>query len=316
MIIAEQCIAKGVCAWPNMQKLSNGELVIVFHNQPSHAQQEGELDIIFSRNSGNSWERRSALFDRVPGVCRCNQAVGVFDKRLLVFCGGWQFSPDQPYGKYLLPPVGAVSEDGGRSWEFIARPKGLFPTTCVTFGPIVAAENGDYCMVSYIPFAGLEMNLFMRSTDYGCSWKAVSIIATPGNETWLLPLKGGRWLAMVRTEEHGLLQYNSEDDGKSWHFAGNLTRQLQVSGSLLRLADGRILLSYGNRIPGEFGIETRISEDEGKTWAKPYRLANMPSHDGGYPATVELAPGQLLTAYYAEVDAPHKYEMRSIHWRF
>ncbi len=303
------CVLKGVCAWPNLQKFANGDLAVVFYNQPSHARIEGEMDVLFSQDSGKSWNRRATLFERVPGLCRNNHSAGAFGSRMVVLCGGWKL-----FREYLLTPMGAISEDGGRNWEILERPQGIFPVPHVPFGNIVTADNGDCCMTTYVNFNGLTMNLFLRSADGGRSWKTLSDIARSCNESCPLHLGGGRWIVMVRTEDRGLLQYDSTDDGASWRYAGALTRCLQVSGSLIRLSDGRILLSYGNRIPGEFGIEARISEDDGKNWSDPLRIAQMPSDDGGYPSTVELNGGGLLTLFYTSVTEVHRYEMRSVFW--
>ncbi len=82
---------------------------------------------------------------------------------------------------------------------------------------------------------------------------------------------------------------------------------------LLRLADGRIVLSYGNRCINNFGIDARISRDDGATWGAPIRLANRTRHDGGYPSNVQLADGRIVTAFYNQLP-DIKYEMCVSTW--
>jgi hypothetical protein len=50
-------------------------------------------------------------------------------------------------------------------------------------------------------------------------------------------------------------------------------------------------------------------------WSRIERISSFEG-DGGYPATVELADGRLLTAYYASRTAMHDgYQMATVTWR-
>jgi hypothetical protein len=84
----------------------------------------------------------------------------------------------------------------------------------------------------------------------------------------------------------------------------------------MRLNDGRILLSYGNRIEGEYGVDARWSEDDGQSWGLPFRLAYMPASDGGYPSSVQRSDGQIVTAYYSQHPkrGENQYEMNVVIW--
>jgi hypothetical protein len=64
------------------------------------------------------------------------------------------------------------------------------------------------------------------------------------------------------------------------------------------------------------GILVRLSADRGRTWTAPERIAGFDG-DGGYPATVPLADGRLLTAYYARKTPRHDgYQMATVVWKF
>ena len=93
-----------------------------------------------------------------------------------------------------------------------------------------------------------------------------------------------------------------------------LTLPHQIPGHLLRLQDGGILLTYGNRCLNNFGIDARLSSDEGQTWGAPFRLADMPLGDGGYPASVQRSDGRIVTAYYAQQPGDHQYQMAVAIW--
>ncbi len=155
----------------------------------------------------------------------------------------------------------------------------------------------------------------VRSLDGGKTWDHVTQIAKDIHvEAAMLHIGNGKWLAASRTRpDRGLDLHVSSDDGFSW-------KQVEGSGigiprvseaHLLRLNDGRILLTYGNRSPGNTGIDVRVSEDEGKSWAAPQRIINLHgSGDTGYPAAVELPGGRLMIAYYASRIPQHgRYHM-------
>ena len=77
-----------------------------------------------------------------------------------------------------------------------------------------------------------------------------------------------------------------------------------MSGSpphLLRHSSGAIVCVYGRR-EEPFGERAMVSWDEGESWDTEYVLHN----DGicvdlGYPASVELSDGSILTVYYQKV---------------
>jgi len=81
------------------------------------------------------------------------------------------------------------------------------------------------------------------------------------------------------------------------------------SAHLLKLSDGRVLLTYGNRSANR-GIEARTSSDGGRTWGKPQPLVALEKTDCGYPDAVELPGGRILVAYYSDRIAQHqRYHM-------
>lgn len=72
----------------------------------------------------------------------------------------------------------------------------------------------------------------------------------------------------------------------------------------MRLRDGRLLMTYGHRRP-PLGNQARISQDQGRTWSSAMIISgDGTSSDLGYPSTVELEDGSLLTAWYEVMDSP------------
>ena len=77
-----------------------------------------------------------------------------------------------------------------------------------------------------------------------------------------------------------------------------------------------LLLSHGDRRPGALGVGVRISSDGGKTWSSVSTpIANSISGDCGYPSSVELGDGRILTAYYSQRTPTHpRYHMAVVFW--
>ncbi len=99
----------------------------------------------------------------------------------------------------------------------------------------------------------------------------------------------------------------------------------EIPADLLRLRDGSILLSYGSRLRGALGVHARISRDDGLTWDAPRVLFKTGAHvsssgaggvDGGYPSSIQLEDGSILTAYYCSRLPWHqRYHMGVVFWQ-
>ncbi len=134
------------------------------------------------------------------------------------------------------------------------------------------------------------------------------------DETYVFPLGGKRWLAAARSDAVDL--FHSDDDGATWQGPQRVTERYELNAHLARLKDGRLLLSYGNRVQGQFGVLAKLSTDEGKTWGEPLRLADSLAHDCGYPSSIQRPDGTIVTAYYTASAAQHtRYHMGVVLWR-
>lgn len=321
---------QGVCAWPNLQRLPDGALIATIFNQPCHGAWEGDLDCWASTDDGKTWRFRGRPAPHEPATNRMNCAAGqASNGDLVVLCSGWdkRNPPGQPspatLGRVLRPWI-CRSSDGGRNWTHA----GLFPIPpqneigtdnhYIPFGDIHRAADGALCVAAYVRKENRRGVHFLRSKDDGRSWGGEVILNPVGNETAPLHLGNGRWLAASRefgrpSDVHIEL-FASEDDGKTWKRKMPLSQPGQVTGHLTRLNDGRVLLSYGNRNWNNYGVDARLSEDQGKTWGPPFRLAHAPYSDCGYPASVQLPGGLVVTVYYTRTSSDFHYEMRAVRW--
>jgi len=334
------------CAWPNLKMIKDGRTLAAFiFNNASHGHRPGDIECWLSSGGGATWKLASAVTQHEPDTIRMNHAAGLAaNGDILVLTSGWsdRWPADVPRtrGSFRYAVIGpwlSRSPDGGLSWwvEKDAFPQKT-PTgrPAVPFGDVQRAANGDLCVSVYStqePWEKYEDRKFRsylyRSKDDGRTWGEPVVIGPDSNETNILHLGDGRWLACTRAgtgvEGKDFMElFASDDDGRTWIKKRSLTGFQRVNGHLLKLNDGCVLFCYGDRAadPCRKGLEAIISADSGETWSEPVRLIDWNGLDGGYPSCVQRADGQIVTAYYCSAlpDQPANslkgYHMAVIVW--
>jgi hypothetical protein len=220
------------------------------------------------------------------------------------------------------------SYDRGRTW------KG--PFSLPLFGQKGIAARTDYvingrmdCMLFLT--ASKQNNregrpICVRTADGGKTWKFVSYIGPEPSGYAIMPstvrLSPRELLTVVRRSGAGknprnwIEAWKSADNGASWSL---LNEPVSDTGEgnpahLLKLADGRLCLTYGRRAK-PFGIFALLSRDAGKSWSKPIVLrADGGGRDLGYPRSVQRPDGQIVTVYYFwdKQTGPERYIAASI----
>jgi len=318
--------ADNVCAWPNLTVLEDGTIVATIFNQPSHGSVAGDVECWASEDHGATWQKVGTPAPHEPDTNRMNVAAGrAKNGDLLVIASGW--SNKYPDGKSGAPFRAGIlrawlcrSSDGGKTWS-IDR-EGL-PDRApdghpwIPFGDILEGDDGVLRVPVYSwPRYGIrnERAWCIHSQDDGKTWEEFSPLDKDNlrNETAILNLGDGKWLAAAR--HSALYGYASDDNCRTWRSLGQLTEGGQHPAHLLRLKDGRVLLSYGDRTGTVHGVEVLVTSDQGKTWSDPVRVVDWWG-DGGYPSSVELPDGQILTAYYAgKIEGHGRYHMGVVVW--
>lgn len=325
-----------VCAWPNLTRLPGGAIAATIFNQPTHGGWEGDVEVWASEDQGRTWAYRGTPAPHEPATNRMNVGAGLaHNGDLIVLASGWSRRPKA--GEYVTPHAGEVlptwvcrSPDGGQSWTRSAGDDNAFPIPAgaihvIPFGDIVPLPGGELgtCAYGWSPTpeetAHHNSAYFYTSADDGHTWAVRGLIhARNANETAPVVLPGGALLAATRTADDGHLElFTSQDAGVTWTNTGAVTLGAQHPGDLLRLTGGRLLLTYGIRNRGLYGIGARLSGDGGRTWGSPQVLVRLDgSTDGGYPASVEVDDGVIVTAYYSNgVSAHQRYHMGVIRWQ-
>lgn len=84
----------------------------------------------------------------------------------------------------------------------------------------------------------------------------MSVIGAKHNETDIFPLAASvGWLPRIDAVE----LFRSDDDGATWQGPQRVTGRNEINGHLTRLADGRLLLSYGCRVKDRYGVLAKLS---------------------------------------------------------
>ena len=155
-----------------------------------------------------------------------------------------------------------------------------------------------------------------HSDDDGLTWTLRGTVPVPEDltpdhlhEPHVIQLPNGRLLGAIRCHcrpvqpDFTVYTTFSDDGGYTW----SMPQCLEVNGSpphLMLHSSGAVICSYSRRGgPTNSSERACVSYDGGETWTEDYVIhPNVPFCDHGYPATVELKDGSLLTVYYQAWD--------------
>jgi predicted neuraminidase len=137
------------------------------------------------------------------------------------------------------------------------------------------------------------------------------------HELHVVEASDGTLIAQIRnegkTDANSTLQTESTDGGKTWSEPHPVC--FGIPSHLMRLRDGRLLMTYGHR-RAPFGTQVRVSTDNGKSWSDELIISgDGKGGDLGYPSTVELADGTLLTVWYETMKEPKLAVLRQARWK-
>lgn len=332
--------------WPTITRRENGELWVAYSGgREGHICPFGQVAAITSHDDGKTWSRTRVLHDspmddRDCGILETAKGsliVTTFtslayepllekaeknhswtpDKLSLWKATQNQLTPElrrSQLGEWVLRSV-----NGGLTWSNPIRSLVNSP-----HGPI-QLKDGRLLYAGKRLWTDEKEVGVCESLDDGQTWQWLASIPTRTDdgaargyhELHAVEAEDGTLVVHIRNHNTNnaleTLQTESGDGGKTWSEPHSIG-VWGMPSHLLKLRDGRLLMTYGyRRVP--FGNQARLSTDNGKTWGDPVIISNDGiGGDLGYPSTVELPDGKLLTVWYETVKDPKLAVLRQALW--
>jgi sialidase-1 len=307
-------VVSGEGLFPIAIRLRDHRIAVVVRGPGNHLGIDGRLDIVFSSDEGRTWTKPGVVVD--TPIDDRNAALGEA-KDGTIAVGYYRTATYDEGGKYdpkldkLRDTWVARSSDGGRTWQ-TAQIDVSDIGWGSPYGKIVTLPDGAMLMAIYgmeVRPAGEKIandrnhSYVYRSTDNGRTWKRISEIGDGKlqlNETALLLRPDGKLLAAARSRGGDVWLTESADRGVTWSAPKKLTPVNVHPADLCALKDGRILMTLGNRVR-PFGVLGLVSDVGGQfKWEDRFTLVDdAVTPDCGYPSSVVLDDGRVLTLYYA-----------------
>jgi Neuraminidase (sialidase) len=212
------------------------------------------------------------------------------------------------------------STDGGKTWST------RLPTIVNSPHGPTQLRDGRLLYAGKQLWTGEKKIGVCESTDDGQTWRWLAEIPTRAgdqpvkdyHELHAIEAASGTLIVQIRnhnkTNSGETLQSESTDGGKTWSEPHSIG-VWGLPSHLLKLRDGRLLMTYGHR-RAPFGNQARVSTDHGKTWGEPVIVSGDGiGGDLGYPSTVELADGTLLSVWYEKMKDRDRAVLRQARWK-
>ncbi len=311
-------------AWPTVAKLQNGRICVGASGyRVEHICPFGKGVLAFSDDNGETYSKPVPVFDTVLD----DRDVGlvIFGKSGLI---ATSFTKDtesvrskMPQTKECIDYINSVSaedeekargvnfrisNDCGESFSEIYKSPVSSP-----HGPCVL-KNGTVLWVGRILGIHNHIEAHVINTENGEMtlrgdmeiYKNDEFRDTYFYEPHATELPDGRIICHLRAENKAetlfsLYQAVSSDGGVTWSTPRQITRDDSGAPGHLLVHSSGILISTFSHREEPYGIWAIFSEDNGETWSDERVIfQGEDTDDLGYPSTVELDNGELLTAFY------------------
>ncbi len=328
--------------WPSVARLQDGRLMMVTSGfRMKHVCPFGKVVGCYSSDEGRTWSRPAVIIDtplddRDAGILPFGESsvmVTSFNNSIEAQ-RNWNAKSQNAYINAYLDTVDAQAAED----RFLGSTFVVSHDNATTFGPVmripVTAPHGPTLMNDgSILYVGRTFTKDDKVIDNDtlsayrvepdgryeklCDIDNVSPeLLSCEPHTIVLP--SGKVIVHIRVQQNGYFttfQCESYDNARSFTKPHRL---LDIYGGapahLLRLDNGVLVSTYGYRsMP--YGIRMMVSLDEGETWETDHILyAQEISEDLGYPASVQLRDGSILTVFYAHPTENDPAVIMQVNW--
>jgi len=331
--------------WPTLARCRNGQLLLVCSGgREAHVCPFGRVELMRSHDQGQTWtwpeivmdgpidDRDAGVLETAKGSILITTFTSLAYEPTLAKAekdGNWAADRLARW-QAAHTRVGAEQRKAALGvWMIRSTDGGVtFSGRCDTLvnsphGPIQLAD-GRLLYAGKELWRGENRVGVCRSADDGQTWEWLAGIPTRDGDTHrnyhelhAVETADGRILVQIRNHNQAnageTLQCESADGGKTW----TVPQSIGVWGlpsQLLGLKDDRLLMTYGHRRP-PFGNQARLSTDHGRTWSEPVIVSgDGAGGDLGYPSTVQLDDGTLVSVWYELMSGSSKAVLRQAKW--
>lgn len=335
----------GYFGWPSVERLKNGRLAMVASGfRMGHICPFGKGVICYSENEGKTWTRPAVVIDTPLDDRDCGiLAFGESSVMITSFNNkietqrNWN-DKRNPYIDGYLDVVDAKEAED----KFLGSTFVFSRDNAVTFEEIrripVSSPHGP-CLTPDGEILYVGCQFFCKDTNNDEDTIAVYKVAPDGTYTLLSTIENvapsllncephatvlpdGKIIVHIRVQGNyedkyyfTVYQSESTDGGMTFSKPHRLLDEKGGSPAhLLQLRDSTLISVYGYR-NAPYGIRMMYSKDGGETWSTDHVLYDEgESGDLGYPASVQLENGDILTVFYANTKGVS--DIKQIIWRF
>lgn len=327
--------------WPSVARLGDGSLATVASGfRLAHICPFGKVVMVRSYDEGKSWGAPEVVMDtplddRDGGICTFgdNGVMITSFNNSVEFQRGYQKQNDyvrayldevekrDGWKRYLGSTL-SISHDGGRTFGSpvivpISSPHGPCE---LSDGAVLYVGRlfHDVGSISHIECHTVSSD---GSTEFRSRIEDVSgeLLSC---EPHAVQLPSGRIVVHIRVQDKNnkvFTVYQSISDDMGYTFSRPVQLLSNKGGSpahLLVHSGGALLSVYGYR-EQPFGIRAMVSYDNGESWDTDNVLLDAePSPDLGYPCSVELRDGNILTVFYSREGKNGASVIKQVVWSF